>query len=315
MKTTSHLGIALFLAAGSFVACSSDGGSGDGNQQLGTGGSSATGGSGGENSGTGGQTAETGGSTTDTGGSTGTGGSTTGDGGSAGSGDTDAGGETGGSGDTGGSTGAGGSTGTGGSTSGGAISVFDGTSLDGWIQKPANNWTIMDMAIYGQGNARGFIYTKDSYKDYRVIFTLRQISGNHKPTVLVYNASPDLDAMGGIQFQPPQGGHWDYRKGHNDAGAKYFTNVASGKGISTTEWARCEILVLSSGTARMACCQLPGGTGTCKAIEILAFKDDPANLATTGPFAIQVHNSGIHDEYKDITIEPNPAVMDLITTK
>jgi hypothetical protein len=198
---------------------------------------------------------------------------------------------------------------------GGIRSYFDGTSLDLWIQKPLMSWTIMDMAMYGLGTARGFVYTKDKFTDYRVIFTLRQVSGNHKPTVLVYNATPDLDAMGGIQFQPPQGGHWDYRPGHNDGGNMYFTTINSGKGISTAMWARCEILVLSTGTARMACCQLPSGTGACKAMEILDFKDDPKNLSINGPFAIQVHNGGIHDEYKDITIETNPNVKDLITTK
>jgi hypothetical protein len=198
---------------------------------------------------------------------------------------------------------------------GGVKWYFDGTSLDAWIQKPLMSWTIMDMAMYGLGNGRGFVFTKDKFTDYRVIFTLRQVAGNHKPTVLVYNQSPDIDAMGGIQFQPPQGGHWDYRAGHNDAGSMYFKTVNSGAGISTAMWARCEILVLSTGTARMACCQLPSGTGACKAMEILDFHDDPSHLSTTGPFAIQVHNGGIHDEYKDVSIESNPAIKDLITTK
>src|SRR6266542_1246124 len=296
MRISLQLAIALLLASGSFImtACSSEGGS----LPAGQGGATGSGATGGPSStGSSGTSTSTTSTTLDTTGPTGSGGAT-GSGGSsgeAGSGSSD---------DAGMDSGAGGS-GIGGGPvgDGGVRSYFDGTSLDAWIQKPLMNWSIMDMAIYGLGNARGFIYTKDKFTDYRVMFTLRQVSGNHKPTVLVYNQSPDLDAMGGIQFQPPQGGHWDYRPGHNDGGAKYFTVVSSGSDISTAMWARCEILVLSTGVARMACCQLPTGTGACKAKEILDFKDDPKNLSITGPFAIQVHNGGIHDEYKDITIE------------
>jgi hypothetical protein len=148
-----------------------------------------------------------------------------------------------------------------------------------------------------------------------VIFTLRQISGNHAPCVLVFNTSPLLDALGGVQFQPPRGGHWDYRPGHNNGGNLYFTSVSSEAALSYNEWARCEILVRAAGTARMACCQLPGGTGTCMAKEILDFKDNPSFLSTNGPFAIQVHNGGLHDEYKDVSLEVDPPSDILITTQ
>ncbi len=305
MQITSSLGLGLFFAAGSLVACSSDGGPLPGAQGGDTGATTSSTtlsstGSGGTNAGTGSSTMDTTGTTTGASGSTGTSGST-GSGGSGGGSVEDA--------------GTGGGIGGGAVGDGGIKTYFDGTNLDAWIHKPLDSWTIMDMAMYSKGTARGFVYTKDKFTDYRVIFTLRQVSGDHKPTVLVYNMGPDKDAMGGVQFQPPQGGHWDYRPGHNDAGNNYFTSVNSGKAISTAMWARCEILVLATGTARMACCQLSTAGGPCKSLEILAFHDDPKNLSTTGPFAIQIHNGGIHDEYKDITIESNPAVKDLITNK
>ena len=46
---------------------------------------------------------------------------------------------------------------------------------------------------------------------------------------------------------------------------------------------------------------------------MLDFKDAAAGKA--GPVAWQMHNAGLFDEYKDVTIEPDPKVDDLITMK
>lgn len=48
-----------------------------------------------------------------------------------------------------------------------------------------------------------------------------------------------------------------------------------------------------------------------KAVEILTFEDPTA--AKTGPFGLQMHNAHLLDEYRNITIELNPAVNELIT--
>jgi hypothetical protein len=45
---------------------------------------------------------------------------------------------------------------------------------------------------------------------------------------------------------------------------------------------------------------------------VLEFTDPTA--ARNGPIAWQVHNAGLHDEFKDVSVELNPAVNDLITT-
>ena len=47
-------------------------------------------------------------------------------------------------------------------------------------------------------------------------------------------------------------------------------------------------------------------------MEVLGFKD--ATAGRKGPFAFHMHNVGLFDEYKDITIEVDPSVNDLITT-
>jgi 3-keto-disaccharide hydrolase len=56
--------------------------------------------------------------------------------------------------------------------------IFDGKSLDGWVQVPADSWTARDGAMASTGAGRGVIYTKDDYTKYRLVFTMRHVSGN-----------------------------------------------------------------------------------------------------------------------------------------
>lgn len=75
-------------------------------------------------------------------------------------------------------------------------------------------------------------------------------------------------------------------------------------------WSRVEILVNArTGTARLAVAQPVGS----KAVEILDFCDPTAGKA--GPIALQMHNKGLLDEYKDVTIEVNPKSDELITVQ
>jgi hypothetical protein len=183
-------------------------------------------------------------------------------------------------------------------------------------KSPSSSWIVKDGAMASTGAGRGTIYTKDDYSKYRLIFTMRHVSGkpDHQACFLIFcsrppEGEPGMDALGGIQFQPPNGGHWDYRKGHNNDGKEEFSKLPHAA-FDPHEWSRVEILVNSQeGTARMAVAQ-PSGS---KAIEVLTFKDSTAGKA--GPIAWQMHNAGLFDEYKDITIEVDPKVDELITTK
>jgi hypothetical protein len=117
-----------------------------------------------------------------------------------------------------------------------------------------------------------------------------------------------LDALGGIQFQPPNGGSWDYRPGKNNGGKGLFTRVPHPK-FDAHEWSQVEILVNTNGTARMAVAQ-PVGT---RAVEVLTFNDPTAGKK--GPVAWQMHNKGLFDEYKDVRIEEDPKEDKLITVE
>jgi hypothetical protein len=183
-------------------------------------------------------------------------------------------------------------------------------------QSSLTGWIVKDGAMASTGAGRGVIYTAKDYSRYRLIFTMRHVSGSpdHQACVLVFCSRPQsgekpLDALGGIQFQVPNGGHWDYRPGVNNNGGQEFTSVTKTH-FDARAWSRVEILADGDkGTARMAVAQPPGN----KAVEVLDFKD--AAAGKVGPIAWQMHNAGLFDEYKDVTIELDPKNDDLITLK
>lgn len=175
-------------------------------------------------------------------------------------------------------------------------------------------WKVQDRAIASTGAGRGVLYTVHDYARFRLMFTMRHVSGNpdHQPCVLIFCTRPKpdevpLDALGGIQFQVPKGGHWDYRPGHNNAGGPEFT-LMNKVSFDPHQWSRVEIVAdASTGRARMAVAQPVGS----RAIEVLDFRDPTAGKP--GPIALQMHNAGLFDEYKDLSIETISADLDLIT--
>jgi len=180
----------------------------------------------------------------------------------------------------------------------------------------STGWVVKDGAMASTGNGRGVICTATDYSRYRLMFTMRHISGDpdHQACVLIFCSHPQtgekpLDALAGIQFQVPNGGHWDYRPGMNNSGGQEFTPVTKTH-FDVHAWSGVEILAdAAKGTARMAVAQPPGN----KAVEVLDFKD--ATAGKVGPIAWQMHNAGLFDEYKDVRIEPDPKDGDLITVK
>lgn len=170
-----------------------------------------------------------------------------------------------------------------------------------------SGWTLKDGAMASTGSGRGVIYTARDFTRFRLTFTMRHVSGNpdHQACVLIFCTRPQagekaLDALAGIQMQPPNGGHWDYRPGMNSNGGAEFTLVQR-PGFDAHAWSRVEIFAdASKGTARMAVAQPVGS----KALEVLQFRD--AAAGKPGPIAWQMHNAGLFDEFKDVTVELDP---------
>ncbi|HWC20016.1 MAG TPA: DUF1080 domain-containing protein [Terriglobales bacterium] len=172
-------------------------------------------------------------------------------------------------------------------------------------KSPSTGWIVKDGAMSSTGAGRGVIYTANDYGDgFRLTFTMRHVSGapDHQACVLIFCTRPQanetpLDALGGIQFQVPNGGHWDYRPGHNNDGGAEFTRVIKPQ-FDPRQWSRVEIMAdAPSGTARMSVSQ----PVKSKPLEVLEFKDPTAGRV--GPIAWQMHNAGLFDEYRDISIE------------
>lgn len=201
------------------------------------------------------------------------------------------------------------------------VSLFDGETLEGWTEiqnKPADppvaGWVVKDGAMASTGTGRGVIYTKGDYGRFRLMFAMRHVSGapDHQACVLIFCTRPvgdekPLDALGGIQFQVPNGGHWDYRPGKNTDGGQEFTRLVNPQ-FDPHAWSRVEILAdAAAGRARMAVAQPP----EAKAVEVLDFED--ATAGKVGPIAWQMHNAGLFDEYKDVTIEAYPKEDRLVT--
>jgi len=177
-------------------------------------------------------------------------------------------------------------------------------------------WIVKNGVMASTGSGRGVIYTAKDYGRFRLMFAMRHVSGDpdHQACVLIFCKRPQadekpLDALGGIQFQVPNGGHWDYRPGMNNNGGSEFTSITKTRFDAHT-WSRVEILAdAAKGAARMAVAQPPGN----KAVEVLSFRD--ATAGRVGPIAWQMHNAGLLDEYKEVTIDPDPREDDLITAR
>jgi hypothetical protein len=186
---------------------------------------------------------------------------------------------------------------------------------------PAVAWRARDGILESLGAGRGVIYTKKSFPNrYRVIFDVRHRGAlpgkDHQAGVLVFctpvndGEKPVNDALAGIQFQVPKGGSWDYRPGKNNSGKGLFTRPEPRPSFDERQWARVEILAdPATGVARMAVAQPPGS----KAVEVLNFSDPTAGRA--GPFALQMHNAGLFDEFANLAVEENPKGDELITMK
>ena len=200
----------------------------------------------------------------------------------------------------------------------GLVPIFNGSNLDGWIQVPAGSWSVVAGAMHSLAPARGFIYTRATYGDFRMVFTSRLVAdpAAHLPCVLFWGNSPTVDALAGIQVQPPRGYMWDYRRTGSTAGQspdRYETRLG-GLALNDMQWSQGEILTnRAAGTMRFACFQL-GTNARCKGVEIVDFKDPTAGIVA--PVALQVHNAGMIEEFKDVYLEsPVADPATLITTQ
>jgi hypothetical protein len=160
------------------------------------------------------------------------------------------------------------------------VSMFDGSTLDGWTASDPAGYVVRDGAIRTTGTGRGYLYySRRQVGSFRWIFNVRQTVRDHDPAVLIWGTTAPLrDALGGTQLRVP----------HTK--------------LDVAHWAQCEILGdHRTGVARMACCPIPNGASTCTGKEMVNITDPSAGRI--GPLAIQVHHAGIQDEYRNLYLE------------
>jgi hypothetical protein len=184
--------------------------------------------------------------------------------------------------------------------------LFDGKTLDGWVTVPGA-WKVIEGGVLASTGVAADLYTKEDLGDYRIFFQVRQEKGNHKPCTVMFGKRPADEtkaarALGGAQFQPPNGASWNYGIGGT---FKRLTNP----NFDVSKWHQCEVLVKEAGSFRAACC--PVADTPCKAVEVL----DWTGTGRKHPFDIMMHNGGLFDQYREIWIDRAPTGNDLLSMK
>jgi hypothetical protein len=132
------------------------------------------------------------------------------------------------------------------SSSGGccpAKNAVDGKATTRWASAAGKDpqWIYVDLGVTAQVSRVRLQWDKSCATAYRV-----QTSADHAtwtaPTVLIWGTTnPIRDALSAIQFQPPNGGHWDYRPGHNNGGGSEFKTFPHDK-MDIHNWSQCELV-------------------------------------------------------------------------
>jgi hypothetical protein len=185
--------------------------------------------------------------------------------------------------------------------------IFNGMNLDGWATK--GGWEVREGGILASTGQANDIWTTKTFGTYRLFFQVKQEKGDHKPDVLFFGVTPTSAAsapraLRAAQFQPPNGGSWDY-----GAGGK-FTRITNPGWDAKAGWFQCEVIVKEEGSFKAACCPMMGET-LCKGVHVL-------NWQGTGrkhPFGIQMHNPGLVDLYRNIVVDEAPTSDELISIK
>ena len=191
----------------------------------------------------------------------------------------------------------------------GLTSLFDGTTLKGWVGDP-ECWKVIDGAIVGvKGNQN--IMTEGDYDNFQLIVSTRQVKepsnhqgvgfwGAHMPAGK-YGYGMCLDVM------PPMNWMWDYSRNGPQVGKFTLSkNLEREFKIKRSDWTQAEILVnLPKASVRMA----------INGVEMLNYTDSDPMRWKKGPIGLQAHAGNKDVRYKDIFVEVNPKEDKLITLK
>jgi hypothetical protein len=185
---------------------------------------------------------------------------------------------------------------------GALVKIWDGSGWDNW-EYDAKAWTIVGGAMHGHlGSGQSQAFTKKDYASFRLIVWSRMTAGNDHLGICLWGGRPAAGSYGFARCLlviPPNAAIWDYLDNTDHPKPDYQ------KGMET--WHQTEILA-NQRTGRV----LVAVNGKL----IHDYQDPPAKLAKRkpGPVGMQIHKAGAPEvEYKDISIEVEPASDKLIT--
>jgi hypothetical protein len=148
----------------------------------------------------------------------------------------------------------------------GCTRLFDGTTLTGWDTAPGA-WVVKEGGVLASTGKAADIYTHEDLGDYRVFFQVKHLppmgGGDHMPCVVLFGKRPAdptaaARALGGAQFQPPNGFSWDYGIGGK------FTSPKPRPTMDQHVWNQCEMADCSMSIGRSGSSAVPRRTATSR---------------------------------------------------
>jgi hypothetical protein len=187
----------------------------------------------------------------------------------------------------------------------GMMSLFDGTTLNGWMQSPKNWWSVKAGTIDGQSTSGGeIIVTNADYGDFRLIVSSRMplnMGGGHLGICFWGNRTMPPGGYGQCKlYIPPNPWSWDYLTNGGLKNATYTTTMTQDPSV----WHRTELL-----------CTL--ATGHCLAAVdgklMMTYDEQKLSTIRKGPIGLQIHAGNSEVQYKDVYVDPAPANAKLLT--
>jgi hypothetical protein len=167
--------------------------------------------------------------------------------------------------------------------------IFDGKTLTGWMCDA--KWSVKDGVIDGTGSGNSFCKTADDHDTFRLTGKSRIVKDPNNHAGICF-----WGGRGGgcLQITPVSGSLWDYR-----SGGEVRTLPRT---LDYTQWHFFELLIdAKTGTVDIA----------VEGHAYPTYTDKKAH--TKGPIGLQLHAKPNEVQYKDLSLEDNPAVNKLLT--
>jgi Domain of Unknown Function (DUF1080) len=189
----------------------------------------------------------------------------------------------------------------------GTTSIFDGKTLNGWVQGSPMLWSVVNGVIDGKGTTGGqLLMTQSDYGDFRIVVSSNMVAvgGTGHLGICFWGGRTPVGGYNDCKLIIPdaRGDTWDYSLG---TGLKGVTKV--GTPTANPTWNTTEILCfLARGFCRVAM------NGTA----VLTYQEPNLKSIKAGPIGLQIHDGKNEEvQYKDVYVDPAPTVDQLLTVK